>query len=120
MSIKSIWHHLCDWLIHKTIFQSKSGAVDFYGITEEGAPKTDGRVIVMDRRTNQRVAYAFRFENRYMAHRPVGNRVMAVFQALYKIDGLRPLALIEDERVYTPYGHYEGIPQAFRNTLFLT
>lgn len=120
MNIFKLWNHFCDWLLHKTIFHSKAGEVDFYGIKDDEAPVTDGQVIVIDRRTNQRVAYAFRFENRYMVYRPVGNRVMAVFQALHRIDGLRPLAMIENDRVYTPFGHYNGVPNAMRDTLMLT
>lgn len=117
MNIFKRWQRFGDWLMHKTVFHSRVGEVDFYGLTEDEAPDTDGQVIVLDRRTNQRIAYAFRFENRYMVYRPVGNRVMAVFQALYRIDGLRPLAMIENDSVYTPFGHYTGVPKSMRDTL---
>jgi hypothetical protein len=117
MNIRKHWHHLCDWILHKTIFRSKAGGVDFYGINEEEAPITDGQVIVIDRRINQRVAYAFHFENRYMIHRPVGNRVMAVFQALRRIDGVSPLGMIENGHFYTEFGHYSGIPKIMRDVL---
>lgn len=118
MNVIKLWHHFCDWLLHRTIFHSKAGDIDFYGIQEDDPVETDGMVVVVHRTTNTRMAYAFRFENRYMVHRPVGNRVMAVFQALYRMDRVRPLAMIEDNQVYTPFGHYDRIPKDWRD-LFL-
>jgi hypothetical protein len=116
-SIKQIWDHTCDYILHKTIFRGKAGEVDFFGLQEEDAPVIDGTVIVLDMRLNKECAYSYRFENRYMLHMPIGNRVLAVFQALHSMDMIRPLAVVVNGQTYTPYGHYDSVPRRFRNLL---
>lgn len=110
------------FVLHKTVFHNKTGEIDFYGLQDDELPKeVDGQVVVWDTRANPavRVAYWFRFENRYMTYRPVGNRVAAVFQVLHRMDGVRPMGLIENGRFYTQFGHYDGVPKVVREVLQL-
>jgi len=115
----SLWERFTDYLFHKTFFHGKPGAVDLFGLTEEDVPDTDGVIIVLDGRSEPKTqrAYAYRFENRYYATLPIGNRVMAVFQAVYAIHQIRPLAVVENKQAYTPFGHYDRLSKQYQQSL---
>jgi hypothetical protein len=121
-----LWNRFSDFIIHKTVFRGKAGQITLFALKEEEAADADGIVIVCNsylkdpesrELSNGRVAYAFRFENRYMVHMPIGNRVHAVFQACMRIDKIQPLALVEDGRTYTPTSYYDGVPSQYQTLL---
>jgi hypothetical protein len=124
MSIASYIHrklrHFEAYILHITIFNKTPGAVDFYGLNDDEMPaSTDGQCVTFDTRSNpaKRRAYYFRFEDRYLMFLPIGRRVKAVYQALEEMDGVRPAGVVENGKLYTPYGHYDSVPKEMRDIL---
>jgi hypothetical protein len=124
--LTQLWNRLSDYIIHKTVFHGRAGAIDLYALNEPEAATADGLVIVCNSYlkdpesrslSNGRIAYAFRFENRYMVHMPIGNRVHAVFQACMRMDKIQPLALVENGRTYTPTSYYDGVPNQYQSLI---
>lgn len=109
---------LCgDYLLHKTIYRSKRvSVVEFYGLDEP--VELDGTLIVYDSRAMRRVAHGYRFEDRYLMRLSPAKRCMIVWQEIMLHDKQRPLAMVENGNVYTPFGHYsEGVPKLLAGLL---
>jgi hypothetical protein len=116
--IQQFFTNMGHWALHHTLYRGRPGEVYFFGVGEENNTlSTDGKVIVQDSRFNKQVAHAFHFENRYFTQLPIGRRVHAVQQAIMKIDGCRFSAIVEGDRVYTPYGHYDRVPSRMQAIL---
>lgn len=117
--IRSFLNRLGNFILHKTIFHSKlnSGKVDMYGLKEEPKEGFDGMVVVYDARHRRQDVYGYRFDNRYMMQTTPHVRCLAIWQEILMIDQIRPLAILENDKAYTPYGSYDPIPSMFKNVI---
>lgn len=105
-----------DWILHTTIFHRKiTGEVEFYGMDEP--VQMDGFLVVTDLRFKCPAVYGYRFGNRYMLFTTPQQRCAAVWQAIMLHDAVRPLATIEDNRAFTPYGNYDEVPASYARLL---
>lgn len=109
---KSLLHRL----VHRLVFKNSVtyGSILFYGFSETSEKPLDGHVIVHDDRFKSDHICGFRFENRHIAHCSAQERCLAVWQELMSMDGVRPLALVEGDRILTPYGPPQPIPRRFK------
>jgi hypothetical protein len=102
--------------IHRFVFKNSFtyGTVEFYGFSESPKKPVDGHVIVHDDRFKSDHICGFRFENRHIADRTPQEQCLAVWQELMSMDGVRPLALVTGDRIFTPYGPSQPIPRRFK------
>jgi hypothetical protein len=108
-----------EWIIHKVIYKGRltGGTVDFYAMSEETALPFDGYLVVMDQHLNKPQIYAYRFSDRYLVHASASKRCAVLWQNIMLHDQLRPLAMLENNRAYTPYGNYAKVPKAYADML---
>lgn len=106
---------LYDVILHYTVFHRQLGDVAFYGLDEPGA--MDGHVIMNDLHFKRTVVYGYRFDNSYLRFATAQQRCAAVWKAAMLHDGWRPLATIEHNCAYTPYGSYDSVPVSYARLL---
>lgn len=108
--------HFREWILHCTIFHRQlTGEVAFYGPDEPEV--MDGYLVLRDLRFGRPAVYGYRFDNRYMLFATPQQRCAAVWRAILLHDAVRPLAVIEGDRAFTPYGNYDAVPATYAQLL---
>jgi len=102
---------------HALIFKNSltAGSIQFYafGEVQDGEP-VDGQVIVYDTRFKCTRICGYHFDNRYLMRLTPRERCMAVWNDCLSTDGMRPLGILENDQLYTPYGPAQPIPPRYR------
>lgn len=111
-SLKSLMHRIS----HRLVFGGSytSGGARFFAYGEETEEPLDGQVIVYDTRFKQEYICGYIFTNRYLMDRSPQERCLAIWQECMSTDGLRPLAVVEQQRMFSPYGPPQPLPRRYK------
>lgn len=95
-------------MLHRVLFRSATGPVFFFDLTEDHP--VDGKVIAYSRDGDQVSISGYWFDNRHMADVSPFARCNAVFTEVLLSTTLRPVAVVEHDEAFTPFGKLPSLP----------